>query len=299
MPVIADVDPNSFDGCPGVADLQSGVAGSLLNNLWCWSTARGSQGRLLYDDAEIDIRYANHAGFKFDTAVVNTLTMKVAQSEAVTFDINVYGRGRKTLPDPQSGSGPSNPQIERFLAPARVLTWNDVTINGVGGCSNPEDLFFSNQVRTFDMEIANHADRFYSLNGSLFPIDINVSKREITGSMTLLGLQDRLRELSETNQDRFTEKNEIRIAFYIGDDAFNGTNFEQRDWLGSQGTSAPSNAIFAKRLTSVVFQIEELKLTNDVFESTVNWKALANDQEGFEAVAPGTSCPFPAWEVGG
>ncbi len=299
LPILADVDPNPFGGCPEVSDLNdpSSVAGSLLNNIWCWATARGAQGRMLYDDARLEIRYANHAAFTFDTAIVNTLSMTVAQSEPVTLDINVIGRGRTPFPDPHNNAG-SDPLIEQFLSPARILTWNDVTINGVGGCSNPADLFFSNQVRDFNMEINNNAERYYTLNGSLFPIDINVSKREITGSMTLLGIQHRLRELAETNQERFTEKNEIRIAFYIGDDKFNGVNFDQRDWIGSQGTTAPSNSIFAKRLTSVVFQIEEMSLTNDVFETTINWNALANDQEGFESIAPGTSCPFPAWEVG-
>lgn len=298
MPVIADIDPNSFSGCPDVSDLNdaSGVAGSLLNNVWCWATARGPQGRLLYNDASLEIRYANHAAFTFDAAIVNTLSMSVAQSDAVTFDISLIGRGRTPSPDPAGIGGSPTPLIERFLSPARILTWNDVTVNGVGGCSNPDDLFFSNQVREFNMEINNNADRFYSLNGSLFPVDINVGKREISGSITLLGLQDRLRQLGESNQERFTEKNELRIAFYIGDDRFNGVNFTPRDWTSALGTNVPSDAIFGKRLTSVVFQIEEMSMTNEVFETTVNWVALGNDQEGFEAISPGTSCTFPLWE---
>lgn len=297
MPVVADVDPNLFAGCPDVTDLNDpdSVAGSLLNNVWCWATARGPQGRLLYNDASLEIRYANHAAFTFDTAVVNTLSMSISQSDAVQFDISILGRGRTPSPDPAGAAGDPTPKIERFLSPARVLTWNDVTVNGVGGCGNPEDLFFSNQVRDFNMEINNNADRFYTLNGSLFPVDVNVGKREITGSLTLLGLQDRLRQLAESNQERFTEKNEIRIAFYIGDDRFNGVNFTPRDWPAGDST-VPSAAIFGKRLTSVIFRIEEMSMTNEVFETTVNWLALANDQEGFEAIAPGTSCSFPLWQ---
>lgn len=298
MPVIADVDPENFGGCPDVSDLNNpnSVAGSLLNNLWCWATARNSQGRLLYNDAVLEIRYANHAAFTFDTAVVNTLAMKVTQSEAVSFDINVLGRGRTPSPDPAGFTGNPTPRIERFLSPARILTWNDVTINGVGGCNNPDDLFFSNQVRDFNMEINNNADRFYTFNGSLFPVDVNVGKREITGSLTLLGRQDRLGELAASNQSRFTEKNEIRIAFYVGDDRFNGVNFSPRDWTLSQGNSIPSNAIFGKRLTSVVFKIEEMSMTNEVFETTVAWLALANDQEHYESISPQTSCSYPRWQ---
>jgi len=298
MPVIADVDPDPFNGCPVVTDLNDpdSIAGTLLNNVWCWATARGPQGRLLYNDASLEIRYANHAAFTFDTAVVNTLSMTVAQSDAVNFDINIFGRGRAASPDPHGAGQSPTPVIERFLSPARILTWNDVTINGVGGCSNPEDLFFSNQVREFNMEINNNADRFYTLCGSLFPVDVNVGKREISGSLTLLGMQHRLRQLAESNQSRFTEKNEIRIAFYVGDDRYNGVNFTPRDWTSASGDSVPSDAIFGKRLAGVVFQIEEMSMTNDLFETTVNWLALANDQEGFEAIAPGTSCSYPLWQ---
>lgn len=297
LPLIADIDPESFNGCPDVTDLNdpNSLAGSLLNNLWCWSTARGPQGRLLYNDASLEVRYANHAAFTFDTAVVNTFSMNVTQSDIVSVDINILGRGRTPSPDPAGIAGAATPVIERFLSPARILTWNDVTINGVGGCSNPDDLFFSNQVREFSMEINNNADRFYTLNGSLFPVDVNVGKREITGSLTLLGLQDRMRQLAESNQSRFTEKNEIRIAFYIGDDRFNGINFTPRDWTLASGNTVPSSAIFGKRLTSVIFEIEEMSLSNEVFETTVNWIALGNDQENYESISPGTSCQFPKW----
>lgn len=297
LPLVADIDPESFGGCPNVSDLQnpSSVAGTLLNNLWCWSTARGPQGRLLYD-AILDIRYANHAAFTFDTAIVQSLGMTVAQSEAVNLNIDIMGRGRTPAVDPAGIGGAASPHIERFLSPARVFTWNDVTVNGVGGCGNPDNLFLSNQVREFSLEINNNAERFFTLNGSLFPMDINVGKREITGSLKLLGSQHRLRELAESNQERFTEKNEIRFAFYIGDDRFNGGSFSGRDWLASHGTGVPSDAIFGRRLTSVVFFIEEMSMTNSVFETDVNWIALANDQEGYEAIAPGTSCSFPKWQ---
>lgn len=291
LPVVADI---STGGCPSVSDLSgtTGVAGSLLNNVWCWTTARGPHGRLIYDDVVLEVRYANHAAFSFDTCVVNTLSMNVAQSDLVTFDINVIGRGRSPFTDPVT-----DPPIRDFLSPARVLTWNDVTINGLGGCSNPDELFRSSQVREFSMEINNNADRFYTLNGSLFPMDVNVGKREITGSLTLMGYQHRLRQLAETNQDRFTEKNEIRVAFYIGNDRYTpgpaGGSFTSRDWLGSN-QSPPSNAIFAKALTGVVFQIEEVSLTNDLLTTTVNWSGLANDQLGYQSLTP-ANCSFPAW----
>ncbi len=301
LPVVADVDIATYGNCPAAPDLQA--AGSLLNSLWCWATARGNHGRLLFDDGVLDIRYANHSAFTFDSAVVNTYSMSVAQSEAVTLDLNILGRARKP-----SNDVVSEPAIADFLAPARVLTWNDVTVNGIGGCGAWENvnLFHSVQVREFNMEINNNADRFYTLNGSLFPMDVNVGKREITGSITLMGLQDQLRRLAEENQEHFTEKNEIRVAFYIGEPTETvipgGVTFVPRDWLGLSNTTPPANSIWARRLTGVVFRIEEMSMTNDLYETTVNFNALASDSEGYEAIAPGTSCSataggsFPAWQ---
>jgi len=286
LPIIAD---NAVGGCP--SDVHN-VAGELLSDLWCWALARGEQGRLLYPNATMDIRYANHAAFVFDHCLINELTMKVSQSDQLTLDLGIYGRGRSPHLNPSV-----NPKITDFLAPARVLTWNDVTITGWGGCGNTGPLFYSNQVREFSMTVANNADRFYTLGGSLFPVDINVGQREITGNMTLLGLNDTLRNIAETNQNRFTEKNEIRIAVYVGDDTWTpgpgGGSFNTRDWIGA---TAPGNPIFSKKLVSVVFQIEEMKLDNEVFETTINWFALASDENNYEAISPCPSTTFPVWE---
>ncbi len=306
LPIVADVDdPGLFCigsecGCPNVSDLTT--AGGILNNLWCWATARGNHGRLLFDDMQLDIRYANHSAFTFDSAVVNTLGFSVAQGDAVNFDVDVIARTRVRPNDPLA-----EPEISEFLSPARVLTWNDFTVNGVQGCfgSGGNDLFYSNQVQEFSLEINNNADRFYSMQGSLFPMDINVGKREVTGSFTLMGLQNRLRQLSETNQDRFTEKNEIRFAFFIGEDTLPDViipgqrpSFDSRDWRAALPTW-PVDPIFGRRLAGVVFQIEEMSLTNELYTTTVNYLALANDNFNYEAIADDqgrpTSCSFPAW----
>ena len=294
MPVIADVDPSGFTGgCVSAADLRSGTAASFLNTIWCWTTARSPHGRLQWADASLDIRYANHSAFTFTKCIVNSLSMTVTQSDVVSFDIDVIGNTRNISTEPLE-----TPVISDFLSPARVMTWNDVTISGVGGCgtSNEEDnrLFASAQVREFSFEINNNAERYYSLNGRLFPIDINVSKREITGSMTLLGLQDRLRERAEAQQDNFTRKDEIRMMMFVGDEAVGVS----RDWFALTDTPSTVNGatpFFWKKFTGVIFRIEEMALSNDVYETTVNWLALGNDQEGYVAIVPASSCEFPVW----
>jgi hypothetical protein len=312
LPLIHDTGQDVGGGCPSTSDLT--VAGSLLTNVWCWATARNSHGRLVYDQAVMDIRYANHAAFRFDQCIANTISLSVAQQDVVTLDISVIGRGRKPAPGNQSGNEVwpmdplGDPRLVDFLSPARVMTWNDVTVNAIGGCYQYAGvpLFYSNQVREWNLEINNNADRFYSLQGSLFPVDINVGKREVTGSLTLMGLADQLRQMAERNPEFFTQKNELRFAFYVGTDTFGGggDTFGSRDWIGD--TELPSHQytnglIFAKKLTGVVFEIETMSMTNDVFETEVNYHALASDQSCFEAFDPATSSftdrGFPAWRT--
>lgn len=306
LPVIADVDPSGFTGgCVSAQDLRTGQASSLLNTIWCWTTARSPHGRLQWSEAKLDIRYANHSAFSFSKTIVNSLSMTVTQSDVVSFDLDVIGaaRDRKTQPTEGASAGVNGLAISDFLSPARVLTWNDVTISGVGGCGSGAEadqrLFSSAQIREFSFEINNNAERYYSLNGRLFPIDINVSKREITGSLTLLGLQERLRQRAEDQQLNFTRKDEIRMMFFIGDEAVSGDAGKSRDWFAltddPQGIESGGIPFFWKKFTGVIFRIEEMALSNDVYETTVNWLAMGNDQEGYLAIVPGSSCDFPAW----
>ena len=289
MPVIADVDPTTTgtSGCVNVQDLQTGTSGTLIDHIWCWATARTPHGRLQWADAELQIRYANHSAFRFSKCIANTLSMSVAAEDVVTFDIDVIGEARERYNDPFD-----NPTISDYLAPARVMTWNDVTITGVGGCDDAK-LFGSAQVTSFDFSINNNSSRYYSLNGQLTPIDINVSKREITGSLTLLGLQEALRLRAENQQNEFTRKDEIRVQLFIGEEATSGS----RDWFdgGALPETPPGNPIWWNIFTGVIFKIETMGLSLDVFETTIEWIALANDQQNYLAISPGSSCDFPAW----
>jgi hypothetical protein len=319
MPLVADVQTVPSDGCvdPSEVQGQTSVAGALVGNLWCWATSRDSYGRPAHHNVKLEVRYANHAAFTFDRALVNTFSLSVRAQEEIKLDIGLWARSRTpTMENPVAGPAldGTNGQISDFLAPARVFTWNDISINAVCGCDNDAGLaandllFSSSQVREFSMEVNNNAERYYTLNGTLYPADINVRKREITGTLKLMGLSERMRMLAETNQRRFTEKNRLRIALYVGDDTADDPNelvegnYRLRDWLGSD--TAPTTAIWATQFVGTVFNIEEMELTNDLFETTINWHALASDiatndggDRTYEAFQPGTSCSFPIWRA--
>lgn len=290
LPLVADIDSasvNPLAGCPTISDINNATTSTLMNNLWLWATQRSSMGRIFYDKARIFIRYANHACALYDRAMVNRMSVSVTEQQPINVTMGVIGLSRSMATDPVN-----DPQyfIKDFLSPARVLTWNDVTVNGFRGCSSGQPLFYSNQVRDFNFEINNNIERYYTLNGDLFPTDLNARKREVTGSLKLLGRNYELATLAESNQERFTEKNSIDFQIYIGNSTYDpGTStFQAR-------TGVP---IFDKTFTSVVFQIEEMSLNpNDVFETTVNWRAYANDQFSYEAFDPATSPCFPIWSA--
>lgn len=284
FPLIADVDPaNLGTGCPTEAELQSASQSSLLDAVWCWATARGPSGRMAYDQASLDVRYTNHAAFRFDRCMANRFSMTVAEQRDIECTVGMIARTRNRYETPETAPG-----MSAFLSPARILRWNDISINGYKGCTGATTpLFYSNQIREFTMEINNNAERYYTLNGDLAPTDINVRKREINGTLRLMGLNGELSRLAETNQNRFTEKNYIDMAIYIGN-----STFDENTGVFRTRTGVP---IWNKQITSVVFNIEELAMTNDLFETTVRWIALANDQTNWEAFDPATSCYFPPW----
>ena len=310
MPVI--VDTFARDTCPTKGSLntlgESSPAGRMLLLLWCWATSRNPEGRMAYDDVNLNVRYANHAAFEYNQCMVNNFTLKVAQQDLLTLDIDVMGRARAPMnADPWTAASATGlPTLTDFLSPARVLTWNDVTVTGMAGCSalNPGSaLFYSNTVRSWDLKIANALERFYGLNGSLFPVDINAAVRDVSGVIEFMGLNEALRVHTSGNlpteglQNHFTEKNELRFAFYVGDETYAGGGaFNSRDWVDP--VNPVGTPIFSKRLMAVVFQIEEMSLKNELYTTSVTYHAMAVDDDGlYEFVNPATSY-FPIWYSG-
>ena len=306
MPVI--VDTFAKETCPTQASVagagEDSAAGRMINLMWCWATSRDPEGRMAYTDVDLNVRYANHAAFKYSRCTVNEMTLKASQGDMITLDVSVFGRTRTPLNAEPSVAAQSTglPGITDFLSPARVLTWNDISVTGIAGCSANNigsPLFFSNTVRSWELTIANNLDRFYTFNGSLFPTDINAAVRDATGNFELMGLSEELRDHTSGNtlttglQSHFTEKNEIRFAFYIGGETYaGGDSFTQRDWISED--VAPGFPIFSRRLRAVIFEIEEMSLTNDLYSTTINYHCMAIDDDNYEFVTPSTSF-FPVW----
>jgi len=304
MPIVADT--LAAGTCPTGSDLQgtSSVAAKLLNLIWCWSTTRDPQGRIAYDDVNADVRLANHAAFRYNNCVVNSLTFNCAQGDLLSAELDIIAQGRTPLGSSQAELATTNnvqeANISDYLSPARTLQWSDISITGIAGCSATDVgegaiLFSSNLIRSWDLRIENNAQRYYTFQGSLTPVDINAGKRTVSGSIELMGISDNLRRHAENNSARFTEKNKLRFAFYVGDDTFQGSNiFRQRDWTGI-GTDLPANAIFGRELGATIFEIEEAALnSNELFTSRVQYHCMALDDDNYQFSNKQDSS-FPVW----
>ena len=142
-----------------------------------------------------------------------------------------------------------------FPRNARVVTWNDAIVEFNGARGAP--TFKGDYIRYFEVTYNNNADRYYTLNRTLAPQDIAVKKRDIDGRFVLLGRHDKLGEHANTNQDRCFEETNIRYGYQLN-----------RDQCAST---------FLVKLPNIVTRIEEMALTNDLFETTVQFHSFPED----------------------
>lgn len=217
-------------------------------------TTGDRQGRLNAANVfDMAIRYTSQfASFLYRRCIVNQWRFSCEQSSNVSINVDLIGltRERATV-EPLSRSTPGFPQN------ARIVTWNDVIVQILGerGAPNIDGQY----IRTFEITVNNNAERYYTLNRQLFPQDIAVRKRDIDGSIKILGRHEQLGEHARTNEERCYESSKIKFGYDLNRDECNVT--------------------FLVTVPNVVFRIEELALTNDIFETTVQFHAFPDQQD--------------------
>lgn len=202
----------------------------------------------------LGIRYSSTATeFRYRDCIINTWSFRAENAGGVDISSDIIGRTRE-----QAVIAPlTDPANTQFPTQARVVTWNDVIINveGGGGAPNINGAF----IRDFEATMNNDAERYYVFNGILFPQDIAARKRDLTGRLTLLGRHEGLAEHALTNEQRCFEESRIQFGYSL-----------ERDECES---------IFLATWPNVIFEIEELELTNDIFETQVNFHVAPNDTD--------------------
>ena len=246
---------------------------------------RDEVGRLS-NTFKCDIRYADNLAYEYSGCLINTMQWTINQSEVVNVTIDVIG-GADSSGSPASVS-PGNTMLRtkysptsqadnltKFLSPARVVTWNDARIGLWEDRANDLTMVDSAEIREFTCSINNNIDRFYTLNNRLAPQDIAAKKREISGTLKLMGHNQQLSTYTQSHENRFTSEAGLAFGYALGTGV---------------------KPYWATALYGVIFEIEEVSLSAGLFETSTKWRALGDCTNSFLATRLGASenYPFPA-----
>ena len=249
-------------------DQQSQTPG---NAIWNAAVKRDAEGRLI-SEFDVDVRYTDSHGYTYPKCQINTCGISVTQGDTVKCSFNVIGKGDASgnVRVPYVGEGVGN-----YNAPIRAITFNDFRLTvGYGGANNL--TFNGDYVREFKVDVNNNIERVYTLNGKLAPQDITAKKRNISGSLTLMGysglIKDFYQDIYDGNQNRYSSQNRIRFGYVRGNSA---------------------QYVFDATLGGVIYKVEEVSLSNDLITTTVNFIALGDCTNNWEATtaAGGTGTP--------
>jgi len=238
------------------------------------SSLGGGQGsgNLLTTGATIEAQYDHTIGYQYKECKPNNLSVSISAEEALDFNLSFIGTRREII-----NSGP----VLTRTSPERMLTWNDISIVGGGGAgggiaptpwatgSGTANPNASGQIRTFSFELNNNLTAFFGLNGSIFVQAENIvaGKREVTGSMEMAWNGSGLANFAysaNTNTNFCTSVQEITM---------NVTN-------KASGASTTVPLVFL----GVIFNMEDISMTNDFFMGTQTWRAYGDDANGYKAL---------------
>lgn len=235
---------------------------NLANRLWNIAAKRDQVGRLV-NQFNVDVRYTDNTAYRYPNCIINTMRINVTQGAEVNIGFGVIGGANVTDNVREPLTSERSPT---FLSPARIVTWNDFRINVF--VREESIVVPGSYIRSFEVTLNNNADRFYTLNGKLVPQDITARKRVIEGSMALMGFANKqFHEFIYNNQTRFTSQTKIQFGYTLG------------------SSTVP---YWATALWGVIFQIEEVAISNDIIETRVPFRALGDCENDYEAIELGT-----------
>jgi len=269
---VYQLGPKLVDGSfafPAVYEVPTGQTLTLFEVLYRYAVTRDVFG--LLSPFELNVKYAasntgphNAGEFKYTGCLANTWQFSVAQSDVVTCSVDVLGVNREPLGamDPPArtiavDNCTDSTSETATIGTTRIVTWNDARVEMSGG--RLTDSIGGQFVRSFEANVNNDAERYYTLNTKLFVQAIAPRKREISGNIVLMGRHPALGNVALSNEDNCTESTNIKFGFATP----TGTEL-----------SGCSASTFNVTMPNCVFEIEEMSLTNDIFESTVNWHSL-------------------------
>jgi len=290
-----------FPGIHGA--LNGGSTAGIVGSVWRAAMERDSANGRLSNSFDTHVKYvspnahsygggAEEVAFKYTKCQVNSLELSVSQGETLNVNTDLVGIER------------INDNSTTLVYPTRntrIVTWNDVVaaFHIAEPSANRVGLVTGQVLRNISLNVNNGVERFYTLNNKLFPEDITATKREITGSATALGRIFNIAKLARTNETRCAEFSQVIFGFraagsgkYIvdqqgADDPYSGgacpsstTGFTDPITGTAYNTcSYDCSGGFFVYFPGVVFEIETLGLTTDIFETEFNFHILPGAQQ--------------------
>lgn len=254
--------PLIHEGAALGAGYCSATSDSLAAKMWEIAAKRDELGRLA-NVFDCDVRYTDNTAFTYPACYINTMQFSITQSESVNITAEVLGGASSSGNGRIAYQGMSNPQ---FLSPARIVTWNDAQIELYS--DNGVSILNGSELREFTCSINNGLERVYTMNGKLAPQDIVAKKREISGTLKVMGRNAVLSDIAYTNSTRFTSKAGIAFGYSLG---------------------SAQKPYWATGLYGVIYKIEEMSLTTGLFETNVSYRAMGDCNQNYLATQLGTS----------
>lgn len=283
--------------------LNGGSSAGIVGSIWQAAMERRSDNGRLDNSFDTHVKYVSpnshsyggggeEVAFKYTKCQVNTLELSVSQGETLNVNMDLVGiervvDSRETLTYPTRNT--------------RIVTWNDVlaafhisepTAGRVG-------LVKGEVLRNISLNVNNGVERFYTLNNKLFPEDITATKREITGSASALGRIFNIAKMARTNEQRCAEFSQLIFGFRAAGSGRFVVDQQGAENPYSEGACPGSTTTFTDPVTGtvyntcaydcsggffiyfpgVVFEIETLGLSTDIFETEFNFHILPGAQQ--------------------
>jgi hypothetical protein len=263
FPLVHDLGTGSETGS---ADCGDNSSVNLAQTLWAYGVQRDGYGRMA-NQFDCVIRYADNVAYRYGGCLINTMQFTINQSEPVNVSCEVIGGGNAGAALRTEYTKELD-NATNFLAPVRIITWNDAQVQAWSNENDTTGIFQNGQVQEFNCSINNNIDRIYSLNGKLAPVDIAAKKREVSGTIKTMGAVYKLSELAQSNQGRFTSNSSIAFGYSLGN----------------------ANSLYwATGLYGVIFEIEEISLSTGLFQTTTKWRALGDCDNKHQSTKLGQS----------
>lgn len=199
----------------------------------------------LQNNGVVTAAYDHTLAYNYLGCQASNASFSINAEDAIDLSISFIGASRTR----------GSVAINADKQPKRVLTWDDVTFSASIGGGTTVSGDTSCRVRSFNFDVNNNVTAFYGLCGDLFTIPDNIvaGKREVSGSFEAswgdsLPFQDYAYNTNTQGPDTTTDSLTISVR-----------NNGDVNFLG------------------VIFNMEEISLTNDFFVGTQQWRAYGTD----------------------